>query len=851
MIFRPNDITKEHVLKAIEKIENENIQLIPPTRWETIINNKSYPPKEVMRYAHQEMSGEKVWNYGGGESTNKYLKRFEFQVVEIENDPNKKLIKEYKKYISEGGLKEEIYKWNLIAQFKGRPNPNAEDFYEEIKAIHFANLIYPVGQAVIKHLAQARTVPYKNCFNVLFDQDKPLPYRIKYFNEETLKIYREIVFEEKFSHHQDERTMATFLTYFNPEQYTFYKHSFYQKYCDLLGIKPRKKGEKYVHYLELIDNLIDEYINEDLELIDLVRSKIPVSSFIDVNHKILAQDILYQSLDGQLGTTKKYWRIGTKDKKRSYWEIMKNGNKIGIGWTEIGDLDNSTVKSKEEVKKLLRNAGFFKDDNLNLSKKAGEIFNFYSNVKVGDVILAQDGETILGIGIIKDDYYYNTEDIFSHQKIVDWKVFNVGFKNSQGNQTTVFQVTNSNIIDKVDTLLNHENRILMEKLNNLEDKPLNQILYGPPGTGKTYNTVLEAAKIISEIEIEDYDHALEIFNNNLGDQIEFITFHQNYSYEDFIQGLRPDTENGNALTFEKKDGVFKRIADRALKNLLASKNPSTAKRDFNLVFQELIQPLNDGDVEEIEIKMKKTSFYITEVGEKSIAFRKNVGDSEHTLSINTLNKMYDNGVNDIILGGLQPYYNPVLQLLLEKGKSHLTSVEEKSYVIIIDEINRANISRVFGELITLIEEDKRSHGDIPMKVTLPSGDSFTVPSNLYIIGTMNTSDKSISLLDIALRRRFEFIPMYPIYEGLGKTVNDSDFLRKLNEVITKRKSRDFTIGHAYFMGEKYSFEKTINNKVIPLLLEYFMNNEEEVINICNEAGITIGNWPLRFISRND
>lgn len=383
--------------------------------------------------------------------------------------------------------------------------------------------------------------------------------------------------------------------------------------------------------------------------------------------------------------------------------------------------------------------------------------------------------------------------------------------------------------------------------NKMASQPLNQILYGPPGTGKTYNTVLEAAKIITWNEEISYDEALTVFNANLNTQIEFITFHQNYSYEDFLQGLRPDTENGKDLSFEKKDGVFKRIADRALKNLEASKDPASAKKEFDLVFHELIQPLNEGEVEEVEIKMKKSSFFITEVGEKSIDFRKSIGDSEHTLSINTLRKMYDKGVNDIILGGLQPYYNPILELLIEKGKSTVTAVPRKNYVIIIDEINRANISRVFGELITLIEEDKRSEGKIAMRVTLPSGDSFIVPSNLYIIGTMNTADKSIALLDVALRRRFEFKPMYPVYSGLEKPIHDALLLQKINEAILSRKNHDFTIGHAYFMGDNYSREKTINHKVIPLLLEYFMNDEKEVIAILQLAGITIGEWPLKMI----
>lgn len=298
------------------------------------------------------------------------------------------------------------------------------------------------------------------------------------------------------------------------------------------------------------------------------------------------------------------------------------------------------------------------------------------------------------------------------------------------------------------------------------------------------------------------------------------------------------------LHLKKKDGIFKRIADKALKNIEASENPAAAKSDFALVFQELIQPLNDGDVHEVEIKMKKSSFSITEVGEKSIEFRKNIGDSVHTLSINTLRKMYDAGINDIILGGLQPYYNPILELLLEKGKSQVAAVQRKNYVIIIDEINRANISRVFGELITLIEEDKRSHGSIPLHVTLPSGDSFTVPSNLYIIGTMNTADKSIALLDIALRRRFEFVPMYPDINIEG--VQSPTLLERINIEIVKRKGHDFTIGHAYFMGDDYSLEKTINHKVIPLLLEYFMNDEKEVTAILKEASIELIGWPLKM-----
>lgn len=445
-----------------------------------------------------------------------------------------------------------------------------------------------------------------------------------------------------------------------------------------------------------------------------------------------------------------------------------------------------------------------------------------------------------------------TENLLDGQTLkVDWEDDFVPFEvNFGGYLVTIKEVTKADHIKsiwspEINSLENTTDVNSTQKSqSNMNNFPLNQILYGPPGTGKTYNTVLEAAKIITGIKNMSYSDALQIFNDNINNQIEFITFHQNYSYEDFIQGIRPDTDNGKELSFEKKDGVFKRIADRALKNLTDAEKPESAKKEFDVVFQDFIVTLSEKD--EIEVKMKQTSFYITQVSEKSIEFRKNQGDSQHTLSINTLRKMYNDGINEIILGGLQPYYNPILKVLLEKGKSQFTPVERKNYVIIIDEINRANISRVFGELITLIEKDKRYGGKIPLHVTLPSGDPFIVPSNLYIIGTMNTADKSIALLDIALRRRFDFVPKYP--DVTLVKLEYQEIFTAINKGIFDRKNHDFTIGHAYFMEDDCTFENIINNKVIPLLLEYFMNDEKEVIAILQAATITIGGWPLKMLS---
>ena len=548
---------------------------------------------------------------------------------------------------------------------------------------------------------------------------------------------------------------------------------------------------------------------------------------------------------------KQYWLYAPGENAYLWDEFYQEGI-MALGWDEIGDL--SQYQSRDEIKNALVDAYGGKG-----SKKNDVSANddFLNKIKIGDIIIAKKGRgELLGYGIVTSDHIFDkNRENYQNTRKVDWKI--------KGNWKVDFSLVLKTLTDitkyKSDHLdyNKHYERLLgtmghNNKIKKKEDMTfsLNTILYGPPGTGKTYNTVLRAAEIIENRKIDSYDEALEIFKANLHDQIEFITFHQNYSYEDFIQGLRPDIENDKELTFERKDGVFKVISDRALKNITSSEQPPVAKKTFEETFNEFVNPLVEGEVEEIEVKMKKVSYFITAITNKSIEFRKTSGGTEHTLSISTLRKMYDaESVLDI--QGLSSYYSPLLDELLKIGRDSSGKkeiVQKKNYVIIIDEINRANISRVFGELITLIEPDKRSHGTIPLETRLPSGDPFIVPSNLFIIGTMNTADKSIALLDIALRRRFEFESMYPKYEIAGQEIYDVEILQKINEQIIKSKGHDFQIGHAYFMGENNDLVQRMNKKVIPLLLEYYMNDEKEVKGILQSSGLIIeeNSWPLRI-----
>jgi len=291
-------ISKKDIISAINEIDS-NRELRKgraSSTYDLIYKNVEYPPKLVISIANKFATGEELnpKDFDGGIDTPafKLLEGFGFE-IQKKRDPIKLLIENYKTHIKSTKLKDEVYKWELINEFKGKPNTDAVDFYQEVKSIKFKNLVYAMGIAVLNQLAKEKPEELRLIFKNLFDENKALNERISSFNEETLKIYRAI--GETLQHHQDERSIATYLTYHNNEKYTLYKSSFYKRYCQLLGIDEAEKNKKYFHYLKLIDDLIENYIKADAELIGLVKSYIP--KFYDgSNNKLLAQDILYTML---------------------------------------------------------------------------------------------------------------------------------------------------------------------------------------------------------------------------------------------------------------------------------------------------------------------------------------------------------------------------------------------------------------------------------------------------------------------------------------------------------------------------------------------------------------------------
>jgi len=415
------------------------------------------------------------------------------------------------------------------------------------------------------------------------------------------------------------------------------------------------------------------------------------------------------------------------------------------------------------------------------------------------------------------------------------------------------------------SISNNSFKILEELPKTMNSQNLNQILYGPPGTGKTYSTITMALEIIG-VEWSSYKEAQELFQDELGKRIEFVTMHQSFSYEDFVQGLKPE-KGDNGIEFDYKNGVFKehcRRADEAiygdtLTNPKIVNNRDVCKIAFYL--SKFNGKRQDEKLANKKLGYESDSYAFIGIGEKinekpntiknhrdkfDYMFKDRPGyTARNGWTPRNNNDVLDNStkwpyrevyeeLNDYSFEEISSIINEILQMKITYNEN----LENNNHVIILDEINRANISRVFGELIALIEKDKR---DGKLSVTLPSGDPFTVPSNLYIIGTMNTADKSIALVDIALRRRFKFIAMYPNLEVLENELEKDNFtqskidervnlLSNLNQIIRAKKSVDFEIGHSYFM-QKDNLIDIMNDQILPLLNEYFMYDLNTVKNI--------------------
>lgn len=690
----------------------------------------------------------------------------------IEIEKMKSLIDIYLSILKTEGEPGETYKYLAIDTFQKNWNPEADDFYQMFRKSFSKefNLLYQNSWGFIEKAVRLFPEETREMFLNLYDESADLRKRIQLFQAESerlLPLVKERLDKTKLNMQQDERTIAVYLVFRYPEKYILYKSSYYRFFCEQLGIAPKKKGERFLHLQELASQAIEQGFLNDPDFLKSYRTFYPKPTWDD--RYLMMQNILYVNQPSK-------------------------------------QFENHTIQSEE-------------------------------NQSISAV-------------------------------------------NMNASDTT-------------------------------KKTPLNQILFGAPGTGKTYNSKRLAVELIENKDYsqeEDRAVILEKYEKYYRNkQIQFTTFHQSLSYEDFIEGIKPTFNNTSDeksdkkgdIIYEVEDGIFKEFCDVARtipQEAVVGSSIDFDNCDFykmslgginrlekhnwaienNLIF---LGWGDDKDFTELN-KIRDWAAFRTIFKEK---YPELVAESKYVIqAVYIFQKMKIGDVviiskgNRIIdaIGVVESEYfyddtkeidnyqfrkvkwiaknlNLSTDLFLNIGLSQQTiykfnkgdikidilngmfknisnSSEMKRHVLIIDEINRGNVSSIFGELITLLEEDKRKGNKEEMEVVLPySKKPFSIPNNVYIIGTMNTADRSVEALDTALRRRFSFIEVKPDPEILVNApyqdVNISNLLRTINQRIEVLIDKDHQIGHSYFIGINGldDLRCTFRDKIIPLLEEYF------------------------------
>ena len=786
--------------------------------------NRYFPVIFVGRTAQANDLGNYIWRL----RDELYDALEEFDIVSWDQEYLlNKLVKYYKSLIAKtnntGFIEDEIYKWEYVTD-----NQNAEPLQIIDYLIKNNMNIYD------------RARDSQSWKTLLKDNPKGLEAALLNLKNEDISLHRRIaIFKEEMdilfkgypsikSHANDERTAACFLCCWNPQTYTLYKDGFlYEPLCVFLGIKKKSAGSKYEHFLELVRKL-SIIVRDDAELQDFFAGK--TEGYVQ-SDMLIAQTIIWcvfseRGQEALFGKSRNYWSGGIM-----WGPTNKKNEFVDNGYWEIGWKDKNASKGARQVRS-------------NIDKVLpGDYLAFHSYGGNNDLTihyLAEVTEIDTSKGIIKikklsDENYFKGKA----PKMKNGSWFG-----------TLLQVTGTNAINSIFHIDEEEAVMIPDKIveyGSIINSKKNVILQGAPGTGKTYSTASLALYIIGQkepdaIEDLDFNDHSEVMTRyeefRLKNQIEFCTFHQSMDYEDFVEGLRPElADSGSSVTYSVKPGIFKKICDKA------SSSISNRVDNFDEVWNKLIELLNNNDFvmipllsnkKEMQIELNEYGNGLTERTYKDGIYKKGDWIDGHSkfFSKDQLYNIY-RGFPGVPAGGHDNYRKAIVAYMkqnlgLKDYDAGNNETEDKNFVLIIDEINRGYVSKIFGELITLLESDKRIGADHPVYVKLPySNEDFGVPSNLYIIGTMNTTDRTTGTLDYALRRRFDFITLEADPSVLDSSIAEARIIfDDVREFIEDKKLDDMDIsdlmvGHSYFMANDATVLKNkIRYEVIPLVKEY-------------------------------